>query len=245
MIAFFSVIVATVAMWYTRFRLEQALITLTAHIHPLTCRQSRCPPCAAKWAGSHQTHPVYPSLPTVRSSSWPSWEATQGTWPVMWRVRIPYEHHVTTRICIKCCQYRIQEQWILLNLNFCVLLEKHGRISIRPHTHMPTHPCRCSPPSCSHSYTHHSPCSRAAQLTRDTVCMCVWVCVGVCVCVCVPRYTRLFGPESNHCMISKHIIISLISIDGISKGNENNSSSSYTVQLGYSCLPEEAGTTLP
>ena len=36
MIAFFSVIVATVAMRYTRFRLEQALITLTAHIHPPT-----------------------------------------------------------------------------------------------------------------------------------------------------------------------------------------------------------------
>ncbi len=37
MIAFFSVIVATVAMQYTRFRLEQTLITLTAHTstHPL------------------------------------------------------------------------------------------------------------------------------------------------------------------------------------------------------------------
>ena len=38
-----AVIVATVAMRYTRFRLEQALITLTAHIHPPTHTSAHSP----------------------------------------------------------------------------------------------------------------------------------------------------------------------------------------------------------
>ncbi len=78
-IAFFSVIVATVAMRYTRFRLEQALITLTAHIHPPTHTSAHLPvdsrgvlPVLQSGRGSHRTHPVYLSLPTVRSSSSPS-----------------------------------------------------------------------------------------------------------------------------------------------------------------------------
>ena len=76
--------------------------------------------------------------------------------------------------------------------------------------------CVCVWGGCSHS-VYVCVCGGGAVL----VCACACVCV--CVCACVPRYThtRVFLPESNHCIISKHIIISLRSpLDGISKGNE-------------------------
>ncbi len=46
-------------------------------------------------------------------------------------------------------------------------------------THTHTHPRRCCPPSCIHSYTHHSPRaplqSSSADKRYDTLCMCVCV----------------------------------------------------------------------
>ena len=65
-----------------------------------------------------------------------------------------------------------------------VLLEKHGRISTRPHTHTPTHPRRCSPPSCSHSYTHPQPSLQSSSADKRR-------CVCVCVCVCVLKSLSL------------------------------------------------------
>ncbi len=47
-----------------------------------------------------------------------------------------------------------------------------------PHSPTHTHPHRCCPPSCIHSYTHHSPRaplqSSSADKRYDTLCMCVY-----------------------------------------------------------------------